>query len=112
MNPEVAKVVQQLADKLGVTAQYLWAVLVRGNRVEGAIAALFVAVAVAIIYVGYRLVQKANAPEVYDGFGYGMAGVTSLILGIIMFLLCSHEAIMGIFCPEYGALHDILSRLR
>lgn len=43
MNPEITKVVQQLADKLGVTAQYL--------------CAAFVFIGVIAIYVGIQLVK-------------------------------------------------------
>ena len=108
MNPEVGKIVQQLADKLGVTAQYLWGVLVRGNRVEGGICTLFVVIGIVAAYAGYRLFKSGYAR---DGEGAVVAGAILSIAGIATSIGCLYWAIMDTFCPEYGALADLLSHL-
>src|SRR5438105_3618736 len=105
MNPETQKMLQGMADKLGVTVQYLWAVLVRGNRVEGAILFGFVGLGVVvgifsffIFREGFKVLKKNNYDaEPYLWFGGFAAGVSALL--IICF---SYWAVMGTFCPEYG----------
>jgi uncharacterized membrane protein len=113
MNPEVGKIVQQLADKLGVSVQYLWTVLVRGNRIEGAILTVFVFIGLAFLYTGFRLLKYNRAEECSydDEFAYGLSGIISTLVGIGLFIGPLYWAIMDTFCPEYGALADILSHL-
>lgn len=108
MDSTTDKILQQMADKLGVTVQYLWQVLVHGNRVEGVICSMFVLAGIVLIYVGYRLI-KYELADPYADQGWQIAGIGSVLLGLAGTFGFLYWAVMDLLCPEYGAIADILS---
>lgn len=110
MNDKTEKLLQQLADKLGVTVQYLWETLVRGNRIEGAILWMFVLVGIGLIVAAYKLFRWIK-DEGEDG-AWGLLVAAMLASGIGISLGCFYWAVMDTFCPQYGALADILSHIK
>ena len=114
MNQQTQQMLQQLADKLGVTVQYLWAALIKGNRIEGAILFGWVAfgiVAGIVSYKAFRRGFKHAEDHSYDD-RYWIAGWVSLGISALAIVTCTYWAVMDTFCPEYGALYDILSHVK
>ena len=117
MNEQTTKLLQDLADKLGVSVQYLWAALVKGNRIEGAILFGFVGlgivlgiVAVIVLRKGFRIAADENARYDEEDPYWLFGGVTAVVSALFTFGLI-YWAVMDTFCPEYGALADILSAM-
>jgi uncharacterized membrane protein HdeD (DUF308 family) len=112
MNPQQQEMLKQLATKLGTTTEYLWGVLVHGNHVEGFILLVYTLFGVALVIAGYRLVEWSLREDARYNDDWAMfVGVISAAAGTICVVAFSYWCIMDLFCPEYGALTDILSHI-
>lgn len=111
MNPSTNALLQNLADKLGVTFQYLWLVLVNGNRQEGYIYLFYSVLLLALAYTGYRLFKHGSTAD-YDGEGYMVVGGLMGAASIAAFFGTFFWAVMGITNPGYGALYDLLQHVK
>jgi len=115
MNPEITKLITDLAAKLGTTADHLWGVLVKQAPIESfsSIAAYLFTILViaAVIYYGYRAVKwgMENDDEVKEG-GWVLIGAACLALFIwsVCLSLDLGRIVSGFLNPEYWALKQIL----
>lgn len=116
MNDKTIELINGLAAKLGVTTEYLWAVLVAGKRVEGIVEAIFAVVLIGVTYAFYRIGKWGFYCEdtSYDS-PKGPALCAGIIGGpisaIIALALISFAAI-DLLAPEYAALREIFSMMR
>lgn len=117
MSNNTEKLINDLAQKLGTTTEYLWSVLIKQAPVSATIQ-LFQTLAVILLgYILYR-VHKRLAKEDEDGYsGYEMypaAGpvmiVASAIFSILFLVVfcCFSNVVNGYFNPEYWALQKVL----
>ena len=122
MNEQTEKLIRELTDKLGTTAEHLWGVLIRQAGISGTINLLVCAAWCALLVWGYRLVRRKTTkpPKTkdnewphseWDGDGAGLAWaiwgiatvVTTLVIG------CNLEYITGaLLNPEYWALKQVV----
>lgn len=113
---EILQKLDTLAQKLGVTAQYLWGVLVKQGRIE-AITDLVVAAAWgagflslgALAIWGFKQIKKEDCFD--EGFLVGLlftGGIGSLIcLGLtISYTIATITPLMN---PEYWALQQVMN---
>lgn len=115
MNEQTAKLIADLATKLGTTADHLWSVLVKQAPIDAASdCVVIVASAIGIVIVakgGEKLAKHSdNLPEAAAVFSFlllfcfGVVAIIALIAG-----LCSCGDIMaGFFNPEYWAFRHIV----
>jgi hypothetical protein len=125
MNETTAKLLEQLAAKLGTTSEYLWGVLLKQAPISATIT-LFQTLGVVIFGIAlWRIhvrLMKKNKEDRYAECGYekyDMGAVIPMVVGFIVFAilvvacLCSVESVAnGYFNPEYWALKEILSSLK
>lgn len=118
MNEKVLEALTALAAKLGTTAEYLWAVLVKQAGISGALSVLCLLAVVAVAIFGNLLWFKRGVPAVrkmdqdmpgpvFSWIGWTVAN--GILLG------CGIDGLTNIVTafgnPEYWALHKILSAL-
>lgn len=125
MNDNTAKLIEQLASKLGTTSQYLWGVLLKQAPIDATITL----VQVVIIWIfGFILLKthlKLSEEKEYDGYKctgyrhYEMAAELPMVLGAVLFLIlvpislfCFSDIINGYFNPEYWALNKIMNSIK
>jgi len=111
IDPEIFKRLDALAAKLGVTAERLWAVLVKQAGVELFVVLLSSLLLGAMAVVCFRLTGWFMRKAEDRGDGYGIAAVLSGIACLILVIvtiafLC--EAPTLVMNPEYWALREIL----
>lgn len=113
MNEQTAKLIQDLAAKLGTTAEHLWGVLVRQAPLSAAIDLIQLVV---IWVIAFGLLKRAAVAwkksetednEVEVG-AYSLFAGLAVVAGIAVFLACPHGIVSGFFNPEYWALKQIL----
>lgn len=114
MSKETTDLINQLADKLGTTAEHLWGVLVKqapiSSAVELALLLAGILGAVVLGMVAYKKSKKEDSSD-HDDLVCVYCAVASAILGLIVLvvLLCESENIVaGFFNPEYWALHQLI----
>lgn len=116
MNEQTNELLRDLAARLGTTTEYLWAVLVAGQRVEGiaslslGVALLAVAVASCVlIHRGLILIDYYQTED--RGFAYALGGAivgaTTTLIGIYSL----YDAGRMLLAPEYMALKSLLSMI-
>lgn len=117
MNEQTLKALDALAAKLGTTAQYLWAVLVKQAAIEVWTNAAWITVAVIWIAIWLRYVKPvwvwADSADGSEGIGAAFifaGGVMSALL-LCIALTCIFELPTLIGNPEYWALKEVLSSL-
>ena len=121
MNDQTAALLNQLAQKMGTTVQYLWGILIRQAPIDATITLIqFLIVGIATLCL-YKTHIKLMSPIKYNKHGYtgyekyseGAAipmilGLLILIILIICCLLSIDDVINGYFNPEYWALRKVL----
>lgn len=125
MNDQTAKLLEDLGNKLGTTAEHLWSVLVRQAPISSTIDVIvmigFVVAWVAMYKTHKRLMMPLTKEEsevdysknLYDR--YDMSAIFPMTIGFAVLLILSIGmmigspiTIAGFFNPEYWALHEIL----
>ena len=120
MNDQTTKLIEQLAQKLGTTAEYLWTVLLKQAPIS-ALTDLFYLVITTIIGIGLYKLHKYFCKDgigeydnsLYDDNDYVAPVMIALtIIWGICIIACFFSIgniINGFVNPEYWALKQILS---
>ena len=100
--------IQKIADKLGVTIEHLWSVLIQQAYIDAMISTMCVIFWVVVITVVFKLLKKHNqdgdAEWYYEVWGlYGF--ISLMILGILLNI--TGNVITCLINPEYWALMQI-----
>jgi hypothetical protein len=110
---EIAPLLEKLAAKLGTTAEYLWAVLVRQATVEAWLYSVCAAVALSIACYVFGLSRSANGQrEGFDAMSSKDLRRTIAVLFLIVGLALLSAGVGHFVNPEYYALSEILGALR
>lgn len=118
MNDKTVLLLSTLAEKLGVTAEFLWAALLRQAPVTGTVDLVLMVTMVALwaIWVrkAYREHVRYNTEGERDGWGRDTLAFAWLSVGLLFLLVLCFVgsllslAIAAFFNPEYWALRQIL----
>lgn len=111
MNEQTVKLIQELSDKLGTTAEHLWGVMVRQAPISGVIGLLIDVAAILLLMIGWKKLSKINFDKWDDDFGKGAlyaALIVATLVSIIGIASSLPTEISGIINPEYWALKQIL----
>lgn len=120
MNDETQKLIEQLAQKLGTTTEYLWSVLLRQAPVDATITLMQILL---VIFSGIALYKmNKHFSDDDNKISYDSADVAivipMVICAIIWIILaiacffCIGDVINGYFNPEFWALDYILGLLK
>lgn len=120
MNEELAKqlaqALQQANEAAPGMAEALWAALVRGNMVEGIMAAAALAVCTTFTVLLARTFSRVTFGDLSETMDYEQIGTVQLVT-IIGGLICvtvgvaCFVSVAAAICPEYYATKDLLSAL-
>lgn len=128
MNEQTTKLIEQLANKLGTTTEYLWNVLLT----QAPIAATSTLIQVLLVAIGVSMFVKLHIRfskkktiesdyRTYDSTEYEESEYLQVIMGVFGFILAFlliccfffiDEIVKGYFNPEYWALESVLSTLK
>jgi len=118
MTEKTELLLQQLADKLGVTIDHLWTVMINQAKYDVLISSIQMLFMIAFIWTTIKLhLRFCKEPKegysIYSEYDEAawlpmmFAGITSMIL-LIFFLNGFNDFITAIFNPEYWALTRII----
>jgi hypothetical protein len=119
MNDQTTKLIESLAAKLGTTADYLWAVLLKQAPVDATLTLIQILIVIAAGVTLYKahmhLSNDKNDNSYYQREAYGpLMGV--LFIGWMFFAGAAFFAIPnvinGYFNPEFWALDYVLSQVK
>lgn len=124
MNDQTAKLLEQLAQKLGTTTEYLWSILLKQAPIDATVTLLQT---IFILFVGWgifkvhkRLLKKPANQDYDDSYyeKYDLGAMVPMVIvtigwGImaIICFCCFGSIISGYLNPEYWALKEILSSI-
>lgn len=122
MNETTDKLIRDLAEKLGTTADHLWGVLCRQAPISGITNLVVIAGLIAFIVWGFKLVKrKTTEPAPTEANKYPSADwedegktIAWLVwglatIGIIIWIAASLEIIVAaLLNPEYWALKQLV----
>ncbi len=115
MNEQTIKLIEQLAQKLGTTSEYLWGVLLLQAKVAAIEGLMFSCITLAYL-VFYTLKIMNKKSFLYDGdedltfVGFAASLIAAVSAFVLVFSIS--ETITAIFNPEYYALKIILRFLQ
>ena len=116
MNEQTQQLIEKLAEKLGTTAEHLWAVLVRQAPITSTTEAIALCIYAAVMVLGYRLVREKTKDDGDWNDNCGSIALPWVIwcgatIALLIVLCCSLSNIVAGFAnPEYWALKEILSK--
>lgn len=121
MDSNTQQLLQQLANKMGTTVQYLWSVLIKQARVSAITDLITLSITILLAYAIFRIHLKLSFTKgtsshcKYDdneAYGIIMLVGTITIAAMLLIHLCfMGDTINGFFNPEYWALKEILDSL-
>lgn len=117
MNKETLDLLQQLAAKLGTTAEHLWAVLIKQAFISACTDFLFYVITVALLWFAIKKTPKwAQIISNTDSDFIEIGGTAAVVVGwvlvgglVIAALICIPDTIAALANPEYWALKQILN---
>lgn len=125
MNENAVKLLEQLANKLGTTSQYIWAVLLKQAPIDSTITLVQIIIVGISTYLFYRLHKYLLKVDNIDGYKtsrynhYEIGTILPMVVigfVLIIFIIacfCSiGDLINGYFNPEYWALSKILESIK
>jgi len=122
MNENTTKILEQIAQKMGTTSEYLWQVLLRQAPIE---ATSTLIQSILILLLGWGLYKihckltkevdgKSSLYHKYEekaGIPMFIGGIAFLVLFICAFC-CIDSIVNGYFNPEFWALEKVMSVLK
>lgn len=108
MDERTENLLRELADKLGVTTEKLWGVMVAGQYAMGYKAIILSVLCLGVVVFGVLLGKKAiasNRDEIQ--FGCGITGILMIFFGASGMAFNLSEALTRLLSPEYSALHKL-----
>ena len=115
MNDQTAQLLNQLAQKLGVTTTYLWAVLVKEARIEAISETVWVLFAIGLVVGIVRYWKWVKTLDRYDTdspFVFGFI-VSVVIFFFVIITLCNTGDIpTQLLNPQYWALEQVLQAIK
>lgn len=120
MNEEVIKLIEQLAQKLGTTSEYLWSVLLTQAQISAIMSLSYV---IFCIISGLILLKFHLNYSKIDDDGYSkyddykhvqIIMIISSLIWVTLFILAIfniENIITGFINPEYWALSEILHQI-
>lgn len=120
MNDQTAKLLEQLASKMGTTSEYLWSILLRQAPIESTITLiqviLIMGVGVVLFKCHKHFMNDKNDMSYYEKEEtLGIPMILAAVIWFIFFLaaiVCLDEIINGYFNPEFWALDYIMDKLK
>src|SRR5690606_1291511 len=114
MSKETAKLLEQLASKLGTTTEYLWGILLKQAFISACIGVFYLTVALIGAYGIYRWWKHLDVKVIKwdDPKDYWAPFYIVLAMWCVFFAFAFtglHDSFYGFFNPEYWALEKILS---
>jgi hypothetical protein len=106
-----------LASGLKVGTEHVYAVLIKQQLVSSIVylITLIISIIVSIFLVKYIKALVKTAEDAYDDFGYYFLCILFGIIILIMFIIsiCHMESmITGFINPEYGAIKEIIDKIK
>lgn len=115
MNEQTIKLIEQLAAKLGTTAEHLWAVLVRQAQVAVWQNIFEIAMLSFLLYLYFKFTKYVFADEdkINEGGYVFVIAIGGIVAAIAIFMIIfSFEVILTcIGNPEYWALQKVLGTI-
>lgn len=120
MNEQATKLIEQLAQKLGTTSEYLWGILLKQATIDATITliqCILIWLGVIVFYKFHKYFSKKEdrTYSIYDRNETICATmvIASFIMGVMLIIsfFSINSIISGYFNPEYWALNEILKSL-
>lgn len=120
MNENTTKLIEQLAQKMGTTSEYLWGVLVRQAPIDATANLLMLTILPIASYVVWRIDKRIYSTGLHldedddpSLLGIGMAFISCVVwLFTFSTLFSIGDIIDGFFSPDFWALNYIMETLK
>ena len=110
MNEQTDKLIRELADKLGTTADHLWEVLIHQAPISATIGILGDGLILYALYVGWKRLLRIDFEHWDSDMGKGvMFGLMFCVTAVALIgaLVALPVEISGLLNPEYWALKQL-----
>jgi len=123
MNDQTTKLIEQLAQKLGTTAEYLWTILIKQAAISAWVDMIYFVMIIimgVILFKTHKYLSKETSTNysVYESDA-GLIVVPVMIVltitWIVIFIVCFFSlgnVFNGVFNPEYWALQEVLNAIK
>ncbi len=123
MNENTTKLIEQLAQKMGTTSEYLWSILLRQAPVDAMIGTTFILLSIVAAFLMWKLNLKFMQPysdgslqTYYDDNDalpiFMFAASFAVALCLLFSIINLPNIFAGFFNPEYWALNKIMETLK
>ena len=119
MNEQATKLLEQLAQKLGTTVEYLWGILIQQAQVDAFVNLGYLIILIIAWIIGVKLHFYLSKNEKYEKDNTGLAWAAIMIIfamilipvSIVMFFFLGN-IVTGLINPEYWALKQVLNLIQ
>ena len=114
MKQEILPRLDALADRLGVSVEYIWPIFVKEQFAHGmaimAAAAFGFMLSIVLVGAAVRLIQKSDGNENYQ-IGGMVCGVVSIFPGVVS-IIEGTGALPLLIAPEAAALRSLMETIK
>lgn len=122
MNEQTVALLQELANKLGTTSEYLWVVLIKQAPIQGTVMLvqyILTIAAIAAVWKWRRQIATGITAAFDEGEGIEVMTAIALSIGgvvsgvwLIACLFSMDTMVTAFMNPEYWALNKVLSTIK
>lgn len=121
MNENTTKLIEQLAEKMGTTSQYLWSILIKQAPVDATITLIQILISIAFAFVFYKIHNRLSKSDKdgYNRYDENEFTVVIMVLSLVCVAIlliasfcCIGDVVNGYFNPEYWALDKVLHSIK
>lgn len=113
MNEQTEKLIRDLSEKLGTSAELLWGALLKQAPITAAMDTIIILLLAAVLVWSYRLIKRKRVDwELDDDLEcFIWMGWAALVLLDFVMIACNLTSIVaGFFNPEYWALKQLWTK--
>jgi len=109
----LAKILNELADKLGVTVNHLFAIMIKQSYITGIECFIGIIPLSLMLWLFIKIFNKERGEDTItyfleDNYGWVMIGFIVGSVSLIGITFCLIDGTNALLNPEYFALHQIL----
>lgn len=102
------EMMKMMADKLGVSVEHLWNVLLTQAPISASIKMIIITVLIVCVAIGFKLIKHKTGEREWDTEISWMVWLVVCMVAIVMTITEIENIIAGFFNPEYWALMQLV----
>lgn len=111
MNENTEKLIRELSEKLGATAEHLWSVMIKQAAIDSSISIIQCILLIWLVIASFKYFKRKHSEDEHELMGvvWCFWGLVSMLI-VMSILFGLDDILTGFVNPEYWALKQLLPK--